>query len=1047
MSLPITPTRSGALSAISTPSDSPYGDSKGELTPRSKIKAMLAAFDSDSDSDHLNRAQESHTIAAATNLTHDSPQTLSSTQQRDFSKRYDESDGEDSDHVPSKPRGKLASRLRGREAAQSIHSDESSDSNAYERVKRKLLQRHSMESGEKTADSVQIDSANTEVVATIDSPVHGSQSDLDSDSSHPTANSRASNTRSSPIVFPTRNPTALVEYSKRGETGDESDSDLPPDPLISTKLQLLVARKREELQAKKEADARQKAEKKLKSQALSQAPPTRPTKPGPMSSGFSDSDSDNQAIESRLTQQARPTRKPTKKELEETNRETQRIRRNMQWAHQAKTKKKISKESLFTRFNFRTNRQAEGAAQALSSSTAVSSAPAFDTEDINRRESPPTSPDSAIDPSHKPEPLESFHGEDAPVTAEDVQEVLPSNSNVLSRPLPQFQEKHDEPPKKSMDTQGLASITVSSIDPSNQPTQTYPSKPSLRSLAPKFDSDSDLEILPSKARKRSKLDIFDRLPAHNFNEERPLQTLRALAHMNSPGKQNFGSKSSMTMSDMQLSLQKRARKQAAQERAEKIQDLKNRGVIIQTAEERERDQAEVEDLVEKARREAAQIMQEEKQAARKEKLSNGGLDSLELSSDEDEDYQDNDAEESEIDLSGSDEEQARQHEHISDSEVEEDEKIDDNEGLESKAALEQSTSARLIDTEAADAEEDEEGGEAHSEIDEDPDDEAINIPQAKKRRTARLIIDDEDDGDDEAGTSDLQQSPVISLQNMQKPFIPGLPFSDAMPMGLTQAFAATMADTQTETQSNDSAAPDQEQDSLALLGPMPEPYFPMYDLEDSQQLVPDSQNQNSNLVSDVHCNADQTVSPEIHLHFSQDRMQCNTLEACEDMPVATQFSEIPDPTQDAGFAITTPIRNRFVSIPPSTIDTVLLSGVVRNSPTVKKRGRLHRRVEASGDVGDGSEDVTSGHGDISLDAFNVMNKAARKQLQEIDAFDKNKSEAKGMVEEQAQESEDEYAGLGGVSDEDSGEEDEEVRKMIDEGDVNVDERKLAAFYA
>ena len=1046
MSLPITPTRFGALSAISTPSDSPYGDSKRELTPRSKIKAMLAAFDSDSDSDNLNRAQESHTIAAATNVTHDSPQTLSSTKKRAFSKRYDESDGEDSDHVPSKPRGKLASRLRGREAAQSIHSDESSDSNAYERVKRKLLQRHSTESGEKTADSVQIDSANTEVLATIDSPVHGSQSDLDSDSSHPPANSRAGNTRSSPIVFPTRNPTALVEYSKRGETGDESDSDLPPDPLISTKLQLLVARKREELQAKKEADARQKAEKKLKFQALSQAPPTRPAKPGPMSSGFSDSGSDNQAIESRLTQQARPTRKPTKKELEETNRETQRIRRNMQWAHQAKTKKKITKESLFTRFNFRTNRQAEGAAQALSSSTAVSSAPASDTEDINRRESPPTSPDTAIDPSHKPEPLESSHGEDAPVTAGDVQGVLPSNLYVPSRPLPQFQEKHDAPPKTSMNTRGLASITVSSIDPSNQPTQTYPSKTSFRSLALKFDSNSDLEILPSKTRKRSTLDIFDRLPTHNVNEERPLQTLRALAQMNSPGKQNFGSKSSMTMSDMQLSLQKRARKQAAQERAEKIQDLKNRGVIIQTAEERERDQAEVEDLVEKARREAAQITQEEKQAARKEKLLNGGLDSLELSSDEDEDYQDNDAEESEIDLSGSDEEQAREHEHISDSEVEEDENTDDNEGLESEVALEQSTSAGLVDTEASDAEDDEEGGEAHSEIDEDLDDEAINIPQPKERRTARLIIDDDDD-DDEAGTSDLQQSPVISLQNMQKPFIPGLPFSDAMPMGLTQAFAATIADTQTDTQLNDSADRDQEQDSLALLGPMPEPNFPMYDLEDSQQLVPDSQNQNGNLVSDVHCNADQTVSPEINLHFLQDRMQYNTLEACEDMPVATQFSEIPDPTQDAGFAVTTPIRNRFVSIPPSTIDTVLLSGVARTSPTVKKRGRLHRRVEASVDVGDGNEDVTSRHGDISLDAFNVMNKAATKQLQKIDAFDKNKSEAKGMVEEQAQESEDEYAGLGGVSDEDSGEEDEEVRKMIDEGDVNVDERKLAAFYA
>ena len=53
-----------------------------------------------------------------------------------------------------------------------------------------------------------------------------------------------------------------------------------------------------------------------------------------------------------------------------------------------------------------------------------------------------------------------------------------------------------------------------------------------------------------------------------------------------------------------------------------------------------------------------------------------------------------------------------------------------------------------------------------------------------------------------------------------------------------------------------------------------------------------------------------------------------------------------------------------------------------------------------------------------------------------------------MVEEQAQESEDEYAGLGGASDDESaGEADEDLKKMIEEGDVEVDESKLAAFYA
>ena len=50
-------------------------------------------------------------------------------------------------------------------------------------------------------------------------------------------------------------------------------------------------------------------------------------------------------------------------------------------------------------------------------------------------------------------------------------------------------------------------------------------------------------------------------------------------------------------------------------------------------------------------------------------------------------------------------------------------------------------------------------------------------------------------------------------------------------------------------------------------------------------------------------------------------------------------------------------------------------------------------------------------------------------------------------EEQADESEDEYAGVGGASDDDSGEEDEDLKNMIDHADVKVDERKMAAFFA
>ena len=95
----------------------------------------------------------------------------------------------------------------------------------------------------------------------------------------------------------------------------------------------------------------------------------------------------------------------------------------------------------------------------------------------------------------------------------------------------------------------------------------------------------------------------------------------------------------------------------------------------------------------------------------------------------------------------------------------------------------------------------------------------------------------------------------------------------------------------------------------------------------------------------------------------------------------------------------------------------------------------------NGDFADDEEFI------LNKDAFSALFKGAKKRA-EVDAFDKKKSAAKNLVEEQAEESEDEYAGLGGASDDESaGEMDEETMKMIDEGPVEVDEQQLAAFHA
>jgi len=80
-------------------------------------------------------------------------------------------------------------------------------------------------------------------------------------------------------------------------------------------------------------------------------------------------------------------------------------------------------------------------------------------------------------------------------------------------------------------------------------------------------------------------------------------------------------------------------------------------------------------------------------------------------------------------------------------------------------------------------------------------------------------------------------------------------------------------------------------------------------------------------------------------------------------------------------------------------------------------------------------------------AFDVMRKAEKKE-KAAGSFDKTKSVAKGMVGEQAEKSEDEYAGIGGASNDEVVVEahDRDVERMIDdEGKEVVDEDDIQPF--
>ena len=1039
MSLPTTPARSAAFSTPSTPSTAQHGVSpQRQLTPRSKIKAMLAEIDEASESEpHMEDKEPSRralsTIAGNT-------QALDEQKGTEHGPMISADEEEDED-IPIAPRGRLAARLSGNALARRV-SDSSSEGvpgeNAYARIKKQLLLESSKKAQEPSSDAEQSATDHRDS-ALSKSPIRQGPPAV-SDHARSTQRTPIRSTRSSPglLVTPT-SASKLHETGEFAEKSNDSDSDIPASPRNNSQSLELVARNRAEREAR-QAAANQKTADRMARQRSFDEKLSRDASPG---SGLSD---DDEFAEKILTQQSRPTRKASKKALEEMNRETQRMSRNMQLAHQARTRKKVTKDSFFARFNFRNSLSlATDNAQNPTSSTAASSAPGLDLEDTRNKESPPTSPIKPKQTFMSPAQLyidkNSVPSKPVSARAEQIEEDLPSILDLMTQPVPKLNKGKRKAVERSGSDEGIEAKQSKKSSFMQVPIKVHPPNPSLRSRTDDRDSDSDLEVLPSRKYKTSKIDVFDRLPASKIQEGRSLQALRALAHLNSPEKQAHGKKATLSYADMQVSLQRRARQQLVEERAAKIEDLKSRGIVVQTVEEREKEQLVLEDLLDKARREATEIQQKEKKAAKKEKVANGEVDGLADSSDEDEDYQEDEEQGSDVELSGSDEEMVDQADEGGEL-GSGDEEMEDGEDPQGGVSLEDGGKDKggLLDDEASEDENEEEDDvEGEREEDEDSPE-----PQVQRSRRAKMVIDDDDEDEDTAKDTNLiDQGESAAIDVPKFPSISG-PNLNCTPMGMTQAFAATMADTQTQGDQVED-----EQGSMAFLDSIPEPNVRIFDVNDSQQMVEDSQN--SLQLGDTSIDQNTDSSKDIELHFSQSQIRYDAL---LDTQMATQISEMPDPTQDVGFVLSSPAPVRFVSDPPSTVDTILLPGAAGiESPIVKKKGRLRRRTVVDEQLSDMDEhstrvDLERTKADTLASAFDIMKKAKDKPSPAIDPFDKKKSEAKGMVEEQAQESEDEYAGLGGPSDDESGgEEDEYVKEMIDEGEVNVDERGLAAFYA
>jgi mediator of replication checkpoint protein 1 len=828
----------------------------------------------------------------------------------------------------------------------------------------------------------------------------------------------------------------------REQVGSDSDEDF--DLAKASRLSILVEKKRAERRAKEAEEEKKRQERRQQSGAQQSI------------SDFADSEDDDVAASRKLTQQSRPTRKASKKAIEEMNREQQRIQRGMQLAHEATTKKKIDKGSFLARFNYPGAKAVDQpkTVQPLSSAT-CSSAPASDIEGKEAHQTPPTSPIRPID-SEKETQI------DQPQVAQQndlrIQRIeLDHESGDNRHDLPSLFSDIDTSSSKGKG-KVLDPAVVQTSSETNRPSLKHrpikihpPSNPVAPNRVYGDDSDSDLDILPaghtaSPKKSSRKLDIFDRLPQKAISGPNPsLLRLRALAQIKpmDDNKNNKG-KHSVSSNQLGLSLQRRARQQAAKERMEKIRELEAKGIVVQTAEERARDQAQVEDILEKNRQEADDLKQKEKE----QKRENGE----DVESSDDEDYEDEaDAsddegsigdQEADVELSGSEDEEA------------EDLDTDGGQGL------------ALFENEAAESD----NGEEEEEIllrdiaeDEDEDEDEIDLPvvKSKRRSNHQRIVEDDDEEEEEHQVDKSRKEPTQSTERatpapsavhdmasqVQNPFaMPAgtaqaspqvnnpfaavaAPMLGEAPLGLTQAFASTLSDGVEQSQ---------EQDSMQALNDMPMPDFPIHDI--ATQQAP------SQLMRT------QTMdSLQIDLNFEQSQLQ-DSMQQEPTMPPATQLSEFPDPTQDVGFGAVSPVKNvpAMARAPSSTLDTILMESVqVQQSPVVQRKlGRLQRGKDArTGPVAVFSDEEASSEDETSANAFDVLRRSA-KQIKPVEAFDKKASKAKQMFEEQAEESEDEYAGLGGAEGEDSDEEpDATLQQMIDESHVEVDEQQLAALYA
>jgi len=333
------PKSSTAMSMVVSPPGTPSRDGSASpvLTPKSKVEAMLAGMEPTDE-----ESGEDGNVA----------------------------DQDSEIELDYKPKGKLASRMMPRasdiKAAKptkippAIESNTTGNGDAYERVKQSLLASRGTTSKNLISDE---ESGNEEDKPTSSSRALIQTDDDDDDLPVPTlrrkrtlkvpskASPKAASTRSTESPKqkgPSRSKSTTPVSASESEGGDEGDvHNLPAtDPKKSTRFLELLEKRRKERQAA-EAEKLRLEEKRKQLDAQ-------------LGCGSGDDDGEEDDDDLGVLSQRPPRRKSGKKALEEMHRESQRMARNMHLEHQARTKKTITKQSLFEKFGFRAPAENQG---------------------------------------------------------------------------------------------------------------------------------------------------------------------------------------------------------------------------------------------------------------------------------------------------------------------------------------------------------------------------------------------------------------------------------------------------------------------------------------------------------------------------------------------------------------------------------------------------------------------------------------------------------------------------------------------------------------